>query len=80
METLHIMLQILDSQQPNPFFRSPIIDVVNGATHILDVGTGNGAWPRDLADRFPHCKSALLFCGRNNNLRIANAIKILSKA
>ena len=41
-----MMLQILGSQQPNPFFHSPITDVANKAARILDVGTGNGARPR----------------------------------
>lgn len=45
------MYQILESQQPNNLFRSPIGDK---AQNILDIGTGNGAWCRDVADKFPH--------------------------
>lgn len=40
---------------------------------------GDGAWPRDLSDRFL-CKSALSICGRKNELRVANSTQILSRA
>lgn len=42
MQAGHLMYTILDSQRRNPFFRSPIPE--EGHHHIMDVGTGDGAW------------------------------------
>ncbi|KAI2689008.1 hypothetical protein DTO013E5_1381 [Penicillium roqueforti] len=46
----HLMFLVLDHDQPNPLFRSPI-----GASpkNILDIGTGQGSWAIDVADRYP---------------------------
>lgn len=52
----HLVFLILESQQKNPLFRSPISEK---AQHILDLGTGNGAWPIDVADRFTQSKFIL---------------------
>lgn len=43
---------ILESQQKNPLFRSPIDE--SKVQNILDLGTGDGAWAIDVADRLPH--------------------------
>lgn len=51
MEASHLSYIILDSQRPNPLFRSPLPE---HAQHILDIGTGDGAWVVDVADRFPN--------------------------
>lgn len=37
----HLICKILDSQQTNPLFRSPIGE---NPQNILDVGTGDGEW------------------------------------
>ena len=37
----HLIFLVLESQRKNPFFRSPIS---HNAQHILDLGTGDGAW------------------------------------
>lgn len=50
MEAAHIVYYILESKRKNPLFRSPISDT---AQNILDVGTGNGTWAREVADRYP---------------------------
>lgn len=42
---------ILDSQRSNPLFRSPLSC---DAQHVLDLGTGQGNWALDVADRFPN--------------------------
>lgn len=52
-EAAHMLCLILDSTKANPLFRSPIS---SHACHILDVGTGSGAWALDTADRFPESK------------------------
>lgn len=46
----HIMHLILDSQQKNNLFCAPVSDSIQ---NILDIGTGNGAWAQDVADKFP---------------------------
>ena len=51
METGHLTNTILDSQQKNPFFRSPISEK---AQNVLDVGTGQGNWAIDVAQEFPN--------------------------
>ncbi|KAH0845446.1 hypothetical protein FOPE_11680 [Fonsecaea pedrosoi] len=47
----HVLYLVLDSNQPNPLFRSPIEEPL----HILDIGTGPGTWAirSDVADQFP---------------------------
>ena len=55
MATGHIMHRIVDSQQKNDLFYSPIPET---AQNILDIGAGTGDWARDVADRFP---SALVY-------------------
>lgn len=50
MQAAHIVCLILDSDAKNPFFRSPIPET---AQNILDVGTGNGVWAVEVADRYP---------------------------
>lgn len=47
MQAGHLMYTILESQRRNPFFRSPIPE--EGHHHIMDVGTGDGAWVRTLS-------------------------------
>lgn len=49
MRAAHLTYLILDSQQKNPLFRSPIPDT---AKHILDIGTGNGPWAVDTEDDY----------------------------
>lgn len=50
MEAGHVVYLLLDSQQENPLFRSPIADT---AQNILDVGTGSGIWAKEVADEYP---------------------------
>lgn len=50
MQAAHLLCTILDSQRANPLFRSPIRD---NPQNILDVGTGNGIWAIEVADRYP---------------------------
>jgi len=56
MEAGHLLYQILDSQETNTLFRSPIPDT---AQHIIDLGTGDGTWAIEVADRFPGSKRAV---------------------
>lgn len=46
----HMIHLILDSKQSNNLFFSPIPGT---GAHILDIGTGNGCWCRDVGDKFP---------------------------
>lgn len=55
MQAGHLMYTILESQRRNPFFRSPIPE--EGHHHIMDVGTGDGAWVCIL---FPSIMTTLL--------------------
>ena len=47
----HLCFRVLESLQPNQLFRSPIRQ---DAQHIIDLGTGDGAWALDVADAFPN--------------------------
>ncbi len=47
----HMVFRVLDSQEENPLFRSPLNDKVQ---NILDIGTGDGSWPINVADNFPN--------------------------
>ncbi|OBT85948.1 hypothetical protein VE02_04763 [Pseudogymnoascus sp. 03VT05] len=49
-EAGHLVYQILDCQEENTLFRSPI---PANAQHIIDLGTGDGTWAVQVADRFP---------------------------
>ncbi len=49
----HMVFRVLDSQEKNPLFRSPIGDK---AQNVLDIGTGDGSWVIDVADNFPDCE------------------------
>ena len=49
----HMIHLILDSKQSNNLFFSPIPET---GAHILDIGTGNGVWCRDVGDKFPGSK------------------------
>ncbi|KFY28414.1 hypothetical protein V493_02946 [Pseudogymnoascus sp. VKM F-4281 (FW-2241)] len=49
-EAGHLVYQILDCQEENTLFRSPIPE---NAQHIIDLGTGDGTWAVQVADRFP---------------------------
>ena len=51
MKAAHIADVILECQQENPYFRSPIS---KNAQHIIDLGTGSGDWPSAVADAFPN--------------------------
>lgn len=51
MSHFHRATLLHDQAEENPLFRSSIGD---GATHILDVGTGDGLWATDVADAFPY--------------------------
>lgn len=50
MEAAHIAYTLLEANQKNPFFRSPLPQT---AQNILDLGTGTGEWARQVADMFP---------------------------
>lgn len=50
MHAAHVVYRILDSEQENPLFRSPISKT---AQNILDVGTGSGVWAVEVADLLP---------------------------
>ncbi|KFY05779.1 hypothetical protein V491_09025, partial [Pseudogymnoascus sp. VKM F-3775] len=49
-EAGHLVYQILDCQEDNTLFRSPI---PKDAQHIIDLGTGDGTWAVQVADNFP---------------------------
>ncbi|OBT62535.1 hypothetical protein VE03_07387 [Pseudogymnoascus sp. 23342-1-I1] len=49
-EAGHLVYQILDCQEENNLFRSPIPE---NAQHIIDLGTGDGTWAVQVADRYP---------------------------
>ena len=49
--TGHMLMLILNSQLRNPLFRS---ELSNKAQNVIDLGTGNGDWALDVADRHPN--------------------------
>ena len=49
MNAAHICHLILDSQQHNPIFHSPISENPKG---IIDIGTGSGIWAKGMAERY----------------------------
>ncbi len=59
----HLAYRILDSQEKNPLFHSPINDK---AQNILDIGTGDGSWGLDVADNFPSSKYSVHDCVSGN--------------
>ncbi|KAJ5238532.1 hypothetical protein N7468_003151 [Penicillium chermesinum] len=46
----HLVFLVLDHNEPNPLFHSPIKEKPK---HILDIGTGKGSWAVDVADLYP---------------------------
>ncbi|KAJ5246019.1 hypothetical protein N7468_001002 [Penicillium chermesinum] len=48
-EVGHILCLLMNIDQPNPLFNSP----VTAPKHVLDIGTGQGSWAVDVADMFP---------------------------
>lgn len=80
MDQVHLVHLVPDSQQKNVLFQRPVPDT---AQNILDIGTDNGIWVKDIAEKYPHgasvvcCTSggALLtyfssFCSRCRSLPI----------
>lgn len=53
MNISHLVYLVLDSQEENPYFRSPVGPKV---ANILDVGTGDAQWAIDVADAFPRAQ------------------------
>lgn len=51
IEMVHIVFTVMDSQEPNPLFRSPIGP---DAKHIIDIGCGEASWAIDVSDQNPH--------------------------
>lgn len=49
-EVGHLAALLMNSDKQNPLFCAPI----NEPKHVLDVGTGQGAWAVDVADMFPN--------------------------
>lgn len=49
MEAGHVLYSVLDSQEPNHLFHAP----VENLRQVLDLGTGQGSWAIDVADKFP---------------------------
>lgn len=47
------MYLILDSQRREPLFQSPI---GKKAQNVLDIGTGDGTWALEVADKYPNCE------------------------
>ena len=68
MQAGHLMYTILESQRRNPFFRSPIPE--EGHHHIMDVGTGDGAWVCILSITLKHYEDVTDTCKRQWMWRI----------
>lgn len=51
--TSHLVSLVHDKDEANPLFRSPLSKDVK---YVLDIGTGEGSWAVDVADRFPNLK------------------------
>lgn len=47
------MYLILDSQRREPLFQSPIGEK---SQNVLDIGTGDGTWALEVADKYPNCE------------------------
>ncbi|KAJ5156603.1 hypothetical protein N7492_009406 [Penicillium capsulatum] len=52
-EAGHLVCLILDSDTENPLFQSPIGKDGRQDLRILDIGTGKGTWPIEVADLLP---------------------------
>lgn len=62
MANNHLCQLLYDQFEENQYFRSPVGE---NATHILDVGTGEGQWAIDVADKFPESKDLPYFSHQN---------------
>lgn len=49
MNITHLRNSVLDFQEKNQFFKSPVSETVQ---IILDVGTGDASWAIEVADRY----------------------------
>lgn len=61
----HLALLLLDQDEENQYFRSPIN---TEGSQILDIGTGDGAWAIDVADRYPGGEFMLNSQAKNHSL------------
>lgn len=50
----HLVCLLLDSDCENPYFHAPIGKDPADELRILDIGTGKGTWPIEVADMFPN--------------------------
>lgn len=51
MASTHLTFLLVDQFQENQYFRSPIGE---GVKNVLDIGTGEGQWAMDVADKYPN--------------------------
>lgn len=49
-EVGHLAALLMNSDDPNPLYCAP----VSNPKHVLDIGTGQGSWAVDVADKFPN--------------------------
>lgn len=49
-EVGHLAALLMNSERANPLYCAP----VQNPRHVLDIGTGQGAWAIDIADMFPN--------------------------
>ena len=75
MANTHLTFQLIDQFQENPYFRSPI---AKNAQNILDIGTGDGQWAVDVADKFPECKLHKKHWGNYNVLTCFDSNRVRS--